>query len=295
MGSLGNKKLLPQLSVILMKTTARTFLVVAVLTVAATCFAQGPQRHFERGEELLYEAEFSRALLRKVDVADFHFIAARQPLTEKTEDNLKSSYSLRFEGEVKSKGFFAKLFNLNFLQRVTSTVEPESFTIQSTKRFDQQGKRMRESETVYDRAGGKVVWTERDLRDPSREPRVFSSSFTGQIQDVLSAIYYLRTQPLDIGKNFYLKVTDSGRVYEVPVRVSERKKFKTVLGKVDTYKLDVELFGPQRLIQSDGQFSIWITADERRVPVKGRVKNEYGTFEIKLKKVLQQSALAQAK
>jgi hypothetical protein len=105
----------------------------------------------------------------------------------------------------------------------------------------------------------------------------------------------LRTQPLEIGKSFALKVTDSGRVYEVPVRVVERKKVKTVLGKVDTFRLDVDLFGAQRLIQTDGQFSIWLTANDQRVPVKARIKNEYGTFDIKLKKALYQSSIAKAR
>ena len=37
---------------------------------------------FENGEELLYVAEFSRALLRKMDVADFRFKASREKSTE---------------------------------------------------------------------------------------------------------------------------------------------------------------------------------------------------------------------
>ncbi len=280
-----------------MKTSFRLSIVLAALIVAVPCFAQAPQKQFERGEKLLYEAEFSRALLRNLDVADFRFSAERVPLVDAKKDTDKSggSYSLEFTGEVKSKGFFAKLFNLNFLQRVTSTVEADSFSVQSTKRFDQQGKRLRESETVYDRDSGKVVWTEHDLRDPSREPRIFSSPFSGQIQDVLSAIYFLRTQRLEIGKTFQLKVTDSGQVYEVPVRVTEKKRLKTVLGKVDAFKVDVDMFGAQQLVQSNGQFTIWMTADEQHVPVKARIKSDYGTFDITLKKIQHTSSVAQVK
>ena len=61
---------------------------------------------------------------------------------------------------------------------------------------------------------------------------------------------------------------------------------KTVLGKVNAIRLDVELFGSRGMIESDGQFSIWFTEDARRLPVSARVKTEYGTFDIKLKKVL---------
>jgi len=168
-----------------------------------------------------------------------------------------------------------------------SVVDPISFGVQNTKRLDEQGKRIRSSEAVFDNVAGKVVWTETDPGNPSRPPRTISSEFTGPIQDILSAIYYLRTQPLHVGQTMELVVSDSGHVYHVPIRVVEKKRLKTVLGKVNAMRLDVEFFGPRRMIESDGQFSIWFTEDARRLPVSARVKNEYGTFDIKLKKVLQ--------
>jgi hypothetical protein len=35
-----------------------------------------------------------------------------------------------------------------------------------------------------------------------------------------------------------------------------------------------------------GEFSIWFTDDARRIPVGGRIKTDYGTFDIKLKRVI---------
>lgn len=245
---------------------------------------------FENGEELLYVAEFSRALLRKMDVADFRFKASREKSTESggTPSNGGPSYSLKFTGDVSSKGFFTRLFNLRFREQVESIVEPASFTIQRSKRTEEQGKRARTSEAVFD--GGKVLWTERDPNNPSREPRTASATFSGRVQDVLSAIYFLRTQPLVMGKSLDLLISDSGRVYEVPVRVVEKKRLKTILGRVEALKIDVELFGPGRLLDGEGQLSIWITNDRKRLPVSARVKTEYGTFDITLRKVTQHSA-----
>ena len=218
------------------------------------------------------------------------------PLVEHHAANATNSnqsapqYSLQFTGELKSKGFFSKLFNLNFLERVTSIVEPGSFAVQNTKRFDQQGKRVRASEAIYDRVAGKVIWTEKDPTDDSRQPRVASSAFNGQVQDVLSSIYFLRTQALEIGKTFQLSISDSGRIYQVPIRVIEKKRMKTVLGKVETVRVDADIFGARGMIGKEGQFSIWLTTDERHIPVKARIKSEYGTFDIKLKQIMQRSA-----
>jgi len=242
---------------------------------------------FENGEELVYVAEFSRAVLKKMDVADFRFTAAREKSIDSNarQDSGGAAYSLKFTGDISSKGFFSKLFNLRFREQVESIVEPASFTVQRTKRVEEHGKRARTSEAVYDR--GKVFWTERDPNNPSRAPRTATTSFTGRMQDVLSAIYYLRTQPLAMGKTLELAISDSGRVYHVPVRVVEKKRMKTVLGRVEALRVDAEVYGPNRMIDGKGQFSIWFTNDMKRIPVSARVKTEYGTFDITLRKIIQ--------
>ncbi len=241
---------------------------------------------FEAGEELLYVGEISRSVLRKIDVAEFRFTARRESLSKPHNG---TSYSLKFTGDVTSKGFFTRLFNFKFRQRVESIVEPGSFTVQKTSRVDEQGKRARNSETVYDRAKGQVVWVERDPNNPLREPRTASTAFSGRLQDVLSAIYYLRTQPLKVGEAFELTVSDSGRVFQVPVKVVEKKRMKTVLGRVETVQVDPQLFGPGKMLETKGELSIWMTNDKRRVPVKARIKTEHGTFDITLRKVIQKS------
>ncbi len=247
-------------------------------------------RPFEPAEELVYEAEFSRALLRKVDIADFRFTASRAASgqSEKTgsgNPDPKSRHVILLTGDVSSKGFFSRLFNLKFRERMESIVDPVLFTVQNTKRLDEQGKRVRKSEAVFDKAAGTVVWTEHDPRNPSGPTRRVTSEFTPPVQDILSAIYYLRTQPLKVGNSFDLSVSDSGRVFTVPIRVVEKKRIKSILGRLDSVRIEASLFGPRGMIESDGQFSIWFTDDSRRIPVSARIKNEYGTFDIKLKKV----------
>ena len=248
-------------------------------------------RAFETGEELFYEAEFSRALLRNIDVADFRFSASRSslsgsPANPNGTDEVKP-YALTFNADIASKGFFTRLFNLRFRERVESTVEPVSFTIQKTTILDEQGKRVRATEATFDRRKGKMFWTQRDPNDPTREPRSSITDFSGQLQDVLSAIYFIRMQRLAVGKSFEIFIGDGGHVYRVPVQVVEKKRMKTILGRVNVVRVDPDLFGPDRLIYNQkGQFSLWLTDDDQHIPVGGRIKTDYGTFDIKLKRVV---------
>lgn len=251
---------------------------------------EAPVHPFEPAEELVYVGEFSRALLKKIDVADFRLTANREPSEKLSDhgDDKTARYVLKLTGDVSSKGFFAKLFNLRFREQIESTVEPSSFTVTKTKKVDEQGKRARVSESTY--ADGRVVWVERDPNNLERGDRTASATFSGQVQDVLSAIYYVRTRPLTVGKTFEITVSDSGNVYQVPVLVVEKKRKNTVLGKVEAVRIDPQLFGPNRMLTGDGQFSIWLTNDHRRIPVSARIKLKYGTFDITLRKVNYKSA-----
>lgn len=274
---------------------AIAFVAVLPLT-SADSFAQTTNdaarvHPFEPSEDLVYVAEFSRALLKKIDVADFRFSARRQPPLQNVSgkalphDKPNGSYLLQLTGDVTSKGFFAKLFNLRFREHIESTVEPTPFSVKLTKKIDEQGKRARTSETTYE--NGKVVWTERDANNPAAAPREATAPFVGQVQDLLSAIYYVRTQPLNVGKSFEVTVSDSGRVYQVPVRVVEKKRKKTMLGTVETIRVDPQVFGANGMVSGDGQFSVWLTNDARRIPVSARIKTKYGTFDITLRKFTQ--------
>lgn len=247
---------------------------------------------FEPSEQLTYEGEFSKFLLRGIKIAEFTFTASR---ASETDSNVaKRSAESRtdatpdrilFKGDVTSAGWFHKLFGIDFRFRVESLVEREGFAVLRTKMIDEQGKRVRESETLYDRTDRKLSWTETDPNNPKREPRVVQTEFQGSVYDILSAIYFLRTKPLAHGQSFDLALSDSGRVYVVPAKVyAEDKPHKTALGKVRVLRLEIELFGNDRPVEGDGKMLLWITNDARRIPVRARMSSDIGQLDIKLKK-----------
>ena len=239
------------------------------------------QLAFEPYEESIYEAEFSRSLLRGINIATLRFTARREEAGAASKENPRN---LRFTAEAESKGLFPKLFSgLRFRQHIESTVEGKSFNVLRTVKLDEQGNRKRASEAVFDLNRQSVTWTERNLSDPTSQPRVVTSEFNGTIHDLASVFYFVRTQPLATGKNFELLVSDSGRVYRLPVRVGEKKMIKTVIGNVETIRVEPELFGEGRLVQGEGQLTIWFTTDARRIAVRAQIKHEMGTLDISLK------------
>jgi hypothetical protein len=238
---------------------------------------------FEPNEELVYEGEFTRAILRGINIAELRFTANQMQASSTAQAGGSAQSPLRFTVEAESKGLLLKLFGVYVHQHVESTVDPASFSVLQTTKLDEQGKRKRTSVAVFDRDAGKVTWTERDPNDPSRQPRVVTSKMRGTVEDIASVFYYLRMQPLTVGKSFEVVVSDSGQVYHIPVTVSERTKMKTVLGEVQTVRVEPDAFGEGRLLRGRGKISIWFTDDARHIPVRAHINNDLGTLDIKLK------------
>lgn len=269
-------------------TSGLTLIYVASLLVALTAnsvIAQQVERAalpFSSGEELIYQGEFNKGLLHGIDVAEFRFKAVTEgvPAMAQSESDL---VSLHLVGDVVSKGLFPRIAGFRFHEHVESIVGPGRFTVWRTSKLEEQGKRVRSSEAVYDHETQKVTWTERDLNQ-SQPPRVSAQEFSEPIQDILTVIYFLRTQKLEVGKSFDVPLSDGGRVYRFAVAVVERKQIKTVLGKVNAIRVDPALFGEDGFARR-GSLSIWITDDSRRLPVKAQLKVDLGTFDINLKRV----------
>jgi hypothetical protein len=245
-----------------------------------------PSPSFSRGEELVYEAEFKRGLLRGVDVAEFHFSATTEHTASKDMPG-GDPVVLRLVGDVASKGFFTKLAGFHVHQHVESAVDPDPFTVLRTSKLDEQGKRVRTSDAVFDHHARKVTWTETDPNQ-AQAPRTTVVDFSEPIQDVLTVIYFLRTQRLEVGKSFEVPVSDSGRVFRFSVAVVERKQINSVLGRVNAVRVEPALFGQGGMVRGPGTLSIWITEDSRHLPVKAQVKVNLGTFDIKLRRVTYQ-------
>src|SRR3712207_6155305 len=285
--------------------TTATALILAVVLSSVVLASDAPKERtpprapaampFGPSEELVYEGEFTRAILRGINIAELRFKAQRPSASSVNADGEGQEAApapLVLTTDVISKGFFTKLFGMSFKFHAESHVEPNDFYALRTTRKEEQGKRVRTSETVFDQESKKVEFTERDPNNEQAAPRVITAALEGPTQDIVSAVYFLRTQPLTPGQNFNIAISDSGRVFQVPATVAaEKKKMKSVLGKVDVVRVDVELFGPGRPVEEGkGKMSIWVTSDERHVPVKARLSHDIGTLDITLKSLRREEA-----
>ena len=227
---------------------------------------------FVDGETLTYEGKISK-IIQGIAVADLTLTLAR---AENGEDYL-------VKAEAKSKGSLLKLFRFSFLQEMQSSIDSDNFRALRTVKHDVQKERVRNSEALFDYRERRVTYVETDPNEPMRPPRRIASEIDQASHDLISGVYMLRMMPLGVGKMFRMSVSDSGLVYEIPVRVTAREQLKTMFGKQWCYRVEPEIFGNDRLIEREGKMTIWITDDARRLPVRSQVHSPYGRIEINLK------------
>ncbi len=99
-----------------------------------------------------------------------------------------------------------------------------------------------------------------------------------EVQDGLSALYYLRMQDdFTIGKHFDINVLDSGKIWSVEIYTLSREKVTTPAGKFDTIK--VKTYPKYKgTFQNKGEVFIWLTDDSRKIPVLMKSKLAFGSF-----------------
>lgn len=224
------------------------------------------------GESLTYEGKLNK-IIRGITIAEVTFTASAGP----------EANQLLIKTEAVSKGTLIKLFGFSFLQQYESLVDLTDFRILRTTKHDVQKERVRNSEALFDYTNKRVTYVETDPKDRNRAPRRIASEIGSAMNDMISAIYALRLKTFAVDKKFEFLVSDSGLVYKVPVAVMGREKQKTVLGNVWCFRLQPGLFGVGQLIEQRGKMEIWVTDDERHIPVRAQVNTDFGKVYIKLK------------
>jgi hypothetical protein len=128
------------------------------------------------------------------------------------------------------------------------------------------------SEGTYKKVRDYSILPERRMVIKRKEGQpVDTLRIRGPVQDVLSAFYWVRTQPLAVGQVLEVEAVDDMKSYRLAVKVLAREKVKLKSGSFDCFKIQPILLG-EGLFKAKGEVFIWLSADERRIPVKMKSK-----------------------
>ena len=147
-----------------------------------------------------------------------------------------------------------------------------------TKEHRVMRKKLRKMSTRHGALNLQVI--ERNNRRIERRKR----RFRGPHFDSVTALYVLRSLPLRQGKKLRMLVLAGTALYDVRLTVRKKERVRSKLGANLCHRID----GSARRILDDGRvyprkplrrFSLWLTADRARVPIKAKGDTDIGYVE----------------
>lgn len=173
----------------------------------------------------------------------------------------------------RTHSFFDKFFKIR--DRVESWWDKESLLPYKFSKNLQEGRYRQHRVHIYDHARRRTTYQ----RWSFRENRFENSEMDMPIdaQDILSAFYYVRSQPLQVGKSVMVNITADGRNMPTEVLVHRREKVKSIFGEVECLVIEPKLKG-EALFKQTGNILIWVTNDAYKIPVQLESKISFGSF-----------------
>jgi hypothetical protein len=137
-----------------------------------------------------------------------------------------------------------------------------------------EGSRAVQRTVTFDQQRGVAIHTKN--QEAPQEVKVPSGT-----HDSLSSFYILRTLPLQVGQSIQLHTFANGKTYDVEVQVLRREQVEAYWGPVDTLVVR-PLIRFEEILRQKGEVLIWVTDDNRRLPIRMRTAITVGSIEATL-------------
>jgi hypothetical protein len=158
----------------------------------------------------------------------------------------------RIVSDARSNDFFSKFFEVR--DRYESYLDTTELYSLRYEKHIREGKFKRDEAVDFDQVSHRAKYKDKVVPIAPRS------------QDVLSALYYVRTLPLKVGMSVALANHTDGKNYPLIVKVHGRERVKVDAGEFDCLVVEPILRGPGVFTQK-GRLTVWVTDDRRRMPV----------------------------
>jgi hypothetical protein len=134
-----------------------------------------------------------------------------------------------------------------------------------------EGKHRKDKEIIFEHGKGRA----RYIDHKNGENAIVE--IEGNTYDTYSSFYYLRMLPMEVGKSVFVSVLDNKKLWNIEVQVLKKERISTAMGEINTILIN-PLLKNEGMFERKGAIYIWLTDDERRIPVKMKTKVAIGSI-----------------
>jgi hypothetical protein len=202
------------------------------------------------------------------------------------ESEYKNKKVLKIVLQAHSSGALANLAGMKVDDEFVLYSNPETFCTLSVSKRISEGKRKRQIDVEYLQETRQLHIREVDesVTPPKLKKDETKDNIPVCVQDPLSALYLFRMSQLRVqhAQTFFIGHDD--KIKEVTSRVETQENIEIPVGKFSAWRISTAaLMGG--LFKEGGQFTIWLSADERKLPLQFEAKVRLGKVLGKLKQV----------
>lgn len=115
-----------------------------------------------------------------------------------------------------------------------------------------------------------------------KEPHIISGELETNVLDMLSSLYYVRAQKLEVGKDIVFDIINREKQYPLIVKVLKKETVKTEAGKFDCIVVEPQFRGEGIFVSKGKSLKVWLTDDEYKMPVKMKAEVFIGSVSAEL-------------
>lgn len=220
---------------------------------------------FKVGETLTFDVSWSSYMVAGTATST---VRERRPSSANS-----SAYYIVAEG--KPIPLISRLYSLYY--KMDTLLDATTLLSQQMTLYSEEGRRQRLGTTKFDRTARRALFElsgDRSFRADVTVP--------AQVQDGLSVLYAVRASSIAAGKTLTFPIIDDGSLYTVSMQPSATERVRVPLGDMTAWKLGVRIVDAQGQSVGDN-VGIWISDDERRLPVKMQADLPVGSFTLALR------------
>ena len=230
--------------------------VYLLILLTTSIWASPP--HF-LGEELIYSA-------------GFRLFPAGNAILSLTSDSLNGQPTFLLETSVKTNSFLDNFYEVR--DETISWLNVEDFSLLKTIKKIREGKYHR-NHSVHILGDSLLIWNKKYF------------TITEPVYDPIAFIYFLRSQKLSLGDSFHFLSAGEKKVKEVWINITARESIKVPAGDFDCLRIEPVSPDEKLLLKNNGELRVWLSNDNKRLPVKIEMKTNVGTMVMKLKEIKQ--------
>ena len=185
--------------------------------------------------------------------------------------------AVKVVAEARSSGTLTRLANLRVENDFLFYSNQETLCAEGSVSKIREGKRQRLLELEYFQDERRLHFRAFDESvTPAQLQRdIINADLPPCVKDPFTALFFYRTLPLAKGYAKNLVIGNDDKVLEVRTRIENQETVNTGAGRFTAWKVRTDALSGG-LFSERGEFHIWMSADERQIPVRFDVKVRLG-------------------